>query len=357
MSDERYMARALELAEKGHCSVSPNPMVGCVLVKDGAIIGEGFHRRAGEPHAEIEALRSASVPVEGATAYVSLEPCAHHGRTAPCTPALIEAKVARVVVATRDPNHEAAGGVDRLREAGVVVDVGVLEPEARRLNETFLHSASTGRPFVLLKVGMSLDGKLATVGRRSKWITSEASRERSLRLREEYDAILVGAGTIEADNPQLTRRLGLATSITPWTRVVIDSAQGIPQGSAVLNDGGRTILYTANPDLYAPHDGLELQPYPLSGGAPTLSAVFNHLGSLGIRSVIVEGGSRIHTSLITGRLWQKMMLFIAPLVIGGAAAPPVFASEGIRDLAEAHRFRFDRVEQVGPDILVTAYPD
>lgn len=357
MGDERYMARALELAEKGRYSVSPNPMVGCVLVKDGAIIGEGFHLRAGEPHAEIEAIRSATSPVAGSTAYVSLEPCSHHGRTPPCTDALIAAKVARVVVATRDPNHEAAGGVEILREAGITVDLGTLEPEARRLNEIFLHSAATGRPFVLLKVGMSIDGKLATIGRRSKWITSDASRERSLHLREEYDAILVGAGTIEADDPQLTRRLGLSTSITPWTRVVLDSASGIPQSSAVLTDEGRTILYTSNPDHYEPREGLELQPYPLSGGPPSLSAVFDHLGSLGFRSVIVEGGSRIHTSLITGRLWQKMMLFVAPLVIGGAAAPAVFATEGIRDLAEAHRFRFDRVEQVGPDILVTAYPD
>jgi len=357
VNDERFMSRALELAEKGRCSVSPNPMVGCVVVRDGEIVGEGFHNRAGEPHAEIEALTSAPAAAVGATVYVSLEPCAHHGRTPPCTDALIEAGVSRVVVATRDPNREARGGVERLRDAGIVVDVGVLEPEAKKLNEIFLHSASTGRPFVLLKSGTSLDGKLATIDRKSKWITSDAARERSLRLREEYDAILVGAGTIETDDPQLTRRLGLSSSITPWTRVVVDSSRGIPPASTVLTDGGRTILFTTQPDRYVRSEGLEKRPLPMNGSEPDLSAVLDELGTLGIRSVIAEGGARIHTSLIANRLWQKMMLFVAPMVIGGGTAPSVFMSDGIRELTDAHRFRFDRVEQLGPDILITAYPD
>lgn len=351
------MARALEIAEEGRYSVSPNPMVGCVLVRDGEVIAEGHHRRAGEPHAEIEAIRAAGASVEGATVFVSLEPCSHHGRTPPCAEALVEAHVARVVVATRDPNREAAGGIETLRDAGITVDVGLLEAEARRLNETFLHSAATGRPFVLLKSGMSLDGKLATIDRKSRWITSEAARERSLRLREEYDAVLVGAGTVETDDPQLTRRLGLSTSVTPWTRVVVDSSRGIPPDSAVLTDEGRTILFTAQPDRYRHSPGLETRPLPLAYDGPDLAAVLEELGRLGVRSVIAEGGSRIHTSLITHGLWQKMMLFVAPLVIGGGTAPAVFMSDAIRELTDAHRFRFDRVEQLGPDILITAYPD
>jgi diaminohydroxyphosphoribosylaminopyrimidine deaminase/5-amino-6-(5-phosphoribosylamino)uracil reductase len=357
VNDERFMSRALELAEKGRFSTSPNPMVGCVIVRDGEVLGEGFHHRAGEPHAEIEALQNADGGVEGATAYVSLEPCSHHGRTPPCADALIEARIGRVVIATSDPSHDAGGGAERLRDAGVSVDVGVLDAEAKRLNEKFLHSAATGRPFVLLKSGMSLDGKLATIDRKSRWITSDAARQRSLQLREEYDAILVGAGTVETDDPQLTRRLGLSTSILPWTRVVVDSSKGIPPSSSVLRDGGRTILFTTHPERYPASRGLETRPLPVADDAPDLAAVLDQLGRIGVRSVIAEGGSRIHTSLIARRLWQKMMLFVAPLVIGGGTAPAVFMSDAIRELTDAHRFRFDRVEQLGPDILITAYPD
>lgn len=351
------MARALELAEKGRFSTSPNPMVGCVIVKGGEVIGEGFHLRAGEPHAEIAALAASTRVPAGATVYVSLEPCAHEGRTPPCTDALVDAKVARVVVATRDPNREAAGGVEILRDAGIAVDVGCLDVEARRLNEKFLHSATTGRPFVLLKSGMSLDGKLATVDRRSHWITSEPARARSLRLREEHDAILVGAGTIDADDPQLSRRLGLSSSIVPWTRVVVDSPDGISPGARVLTDGGRTLLFTAHPGRYRAAAGLELRAVPFAGGEIDLAAVLDELGARGIRSVIAEGGSQVHTSLINRGLWQKMMLFVAPMLLGGGEAPAVFMGKGVRELDDAHRFRFDAVERVGPDILITAYPD
>jgi diaminohydroxyphosphoribosylaminopyrimidine deaminase / 5-amino-6-(5-phosphoribosylamino)uracil reductase len=357
VTDERFMARALELAEGGRFSTSPNPMVGCVVVQGEEIIGEGFHLRAGEPHAEIAALAACRRDPAGATVYVSLEPCAHEGRTPPCTRALVDAKVARVVVATRDPNREAGGGVEILRDAGIAVDVGCLQAAARRLNEKFLYAASTGRPFVLLKSGMSLDGKLATVDRRSHWITSEPARERSLRLREEHDAILVGAGTIAADDPQLSRRLGLSSSIVPWTRVVVDSPEGIPRNARVLTDGERTLLFTGHPDRYHATVGLELRPVPFVDDAIDLEAVLDELGARGIRSVIAEGGSQVHTSLINCGLWQKMMLFVAPLLIGGREAPAVFMGEAVRELDDAHRFRFDAVERVGPDILITAYPD
>ena len=325
------MRRALDLAARGRYSVSPNPMVGCVIVRDGNVIAEGWHRRAGEPHAEIEALRD--VDARGATMFVTLEPCTHHGRTPPCVDAVIAAGIARVVIAMRDPHEVAAGGVEKLREAGIEVEVGVLESEARKLNEVFIHNVTHRRPFVLLKAGMTLDGKLATVVRDSRWISSEASRQKSLELREQYDAILAGAGTIRDDNPMLTRRLGLAS--TPWTRVILDRRHIAPADATVLTDGGNTIHITEDVDV---DDLLE------------------DLYTRGIQSLIVEGGSKIHTEFIRRQLWQKMIIFIAPMVVGGGDAPSIFGGEGVAKLADAYRFRFDHVEIVGSDLFVTAYP-
>ena len=329
---ETFMRRALDLARRGRFSVSPNPMVGCVIVRDGEVIAEGWHQRAGEAHAEIEALRNCDNP-EGATLVVNLEPCAHHGRTPPCTEAIVASGIARVVYATRDPVH---GGADTLRDAEVDVTGGVLEEEADRLNEKFLHAVTRRRPFVLLKAAMTLDGKLATVARESQWITGEESRQMSLALREEYDAILVGGGTIAADNPHLTRRLGWSTARAGWTRVVLDRDGVVPAGAHVLTDGGATVHIRAEVDLE------------------------QFLGDLyekaGIQSVIVEGGSVVHSELIRRNLWQKMIIFVAPMIVGGAAAPSIFAGDGVARLTEAYRFRFDRIEAVGSDLMITAYP-
>jgi len=329
---EDLMRRALDLAARGRYSVSPNPMVGCVIVRDGNVIGEGWHHRAGEPHAEIEALRGCDA--RGATMIVTLEPCAHHGRTPPCVDAIVDAGVARVVVAMRDPHDAAGGGIEKLREAGIEVTTGVLEPEARRLNETFIHAVTHRRPFVLLKAGMTLDGKLATVTGESQWITSEASRERSLALREEYDAILVGGGTVRADNPRLTRRLGLNTSAAGWTRVILDRSSVVSLDATVLTDGGPTIHITRDADLDELLAGLYGQ---------------------GIHSVIVEGGSTVLSEFIRRGMWQKMILFVAPMVVEGATAPSIFRGEGIAKLTDAPRFRFDRVETVGEDLMITLY--
>lgn len=324
------MRRALDLAARGRYSVSPNPMVGCLIVRDGTVIAEGWHHRAGEPHAEIEALRD--VDARGATMIVTLEPCVHYGRTPPCADAIIAAGITRVVIAMRDPHEVAAGGVEKLREAGIEVVTGVLEAEARKLNEVFVHAVTNRRPFVVLKAGMTLDGKLATVTRESRWITSEAARQKSLELREEYDAILAGAGTIRDDNPQLTRRLGLAS--TPWTRIILDRRCIVPSNATVLTDGGSTIHITEDADL------------------DTLLA---DLYKRGIHSLIVEGGSNIHSQFIRRGLWQKMLIFIAPMVVGGAQAPSIFSGEGVAKLADAYRFMFDRVEIVGSDVMVAAY--
>jgi diaminohydroxyphosphoribosylaminopyrimidine deaminase/5-amino-6-(5-phosphoribosylamino)uracil reductase len=325
------MHRALDLAARGRYSVSPNPMVGCIIVRDGNVIAEGWHRRAGEPHAEIEALRSVD-DARGATMFVTLEPCVHHGRTPPCVAPIIAAGIARVVIAMRDPHAIAAGGIEQLRDAGIEVVTGVLESEARKLNEIFIHAVTLRRPFVLLKAGMTLDGKLATVTRESRWITSDAARQKSLELREQYDAILVGAGTILDDNPQLTRRLGLAS--TPWTRIILDRRRIVSADATVLTDGGKTLHITDDVDL------------------DTLLA---DLYGRGIHSLIVEGGSNVLSSFIRQQFWQKMIVFIAPMFVGGADAPSIFGGEAVGELANAYRFRFDEVQGLGKDLAITAY--
>ena len=346
--NEEFMRRALYLAEQGRYSTSPNPMVGCVIVRDGAVIAEGWHRKAGQPHAEIEALRSCA-DARGATIYVNLEPCAHEGRTPPCAAAVIAAKPARVVVAMRDPHDVVDGrGIAAIREAGIEVIEGVCEGEARRLNEKFLWSVTHNLPFVTLKAAMTLDGKLATVARESQWITSEAAREKSLALREEHDAILVGGGTVRADNPRLTRRLGLAD--TQWTRVVLDGDGDVPPHSQILTDGGRTLLFTSNPSA---HSGPEVVPIE---GRPDLLVIFSALHARGIRSLLVEGGAVVHSDVIRLGLWQKMVLFVAPMIVGGGDAPSIFSGEAVTRLTEAYRFRFDRAEFVGADLMITAYP-
>jgi diaminohydroxyphosphoribosylaminopyrimidine deaminase/5-amino-6-(5-phosphoribosylamino)uracil reductase len=355
--DEIYMRRALELAGKGRYGTSPNPMVGCVIVLDGRIIGEGFHSRAGEAHAEIEALRNCCESPAGATVYVTLEPCSHEGRTGPCADALIAAGVARVVAAVGDPDSLVDGaGFRKLAEAGISVETGLLSREAETMNEVFLYAARHRSPFVILKAAVTLDGKLATVDRDSHWITGETARERSLGLREEVDAILVGGGTVKADDPQLTRRLGLSRSITPWMRVVVDADGDLSPAARLLSDGGRTLLFTTHPQNYVQSDALEVIGASATAGRIDLDWVFQQLYDRGIRSLLVEGGSLLHSDLIVRRLWQKMIVFIAPMVIGGGSAPALFGGEAIVRLTDAYRFRFDRAEMVGDDVMIVGYP-
>jgi diaminohydroxyphosphoribosylaminopyrimidine deaminase/5-amino-6-(5-phosphoribosylamino)uracil reductase len=332
--DEHFMRRALELAERGRYGVSPNPMVGAVLVRDGVVIAEGWHQRAGDAHAEVDALRQCS-DARGATLYVNLEPCVHHGRTPPCSDALLTAGIRRVVIAMLDPHERAGGGAARLREAGIDVVTGVLELEARRLNEVFVHAVTAQRPFVVLKAGMTFDGKLATIERESKWITSAAARDQSLLLRETYDAIAVGGGTVLADDPQLTRRLGRNTSIQPWLRVILDRDRVVPPSARVLTDGGQTLHITDDVDL-----------------GELLASLYQR----GVQSLLVEGGSVLHSELLRRKLWQKMIVFVAPAIVGGAAAPAFYSGEPARRLTDALRFRFDRVEMVGEDLMIVAYP-
>ena len=354
---DSLMRRAIELAWQGRWSTSPNPRVGCLIVRDGRILGEGWHRRAGEPHAEVQALHACTQSPEGATAYVNLEPCSHHGRTPPCVDSLIAAGIARVVVALEDPNPLVAGeGIRRLTEAGIEVTVGTGVREAERVNETFLHSMRTGLPYVILKAGLTLDGKLATITRRSRWITSEDSRLRSLELREEADAILVGAGTISADDPELSRRIGRNDSAQPWLRVVLDSPDGIPAASRVLNDGAPTLVFSPRASGSTSRQGVEWIEMPCDGDEIDIRSVLRNLHARSIRSVIVEGGGRVHASFLEQRLWQRMELFIAPIIVGGSEAPSMFPVRGVPQLSDAISVHFDSVEHLGRDIHVVARP-
>ena len=344
------MRRALELASNGRYGVSPNPMVGCVIVRDGVVVAEGWHRRAGEAHAEVDALSRCS-DARAATLYVTLEPCSHHGRTPPCADAVIASGVKRVVAAMSDPNETVAGrGFERLRSAGIDVTTGVCEGDARRLNERYVWSITEKLPFVLVKAAMSIDGKLATTGGESQWITGEEAREKSLVLREEFDAILVGGGTIKADNPRLTRRLGLAA--TPWTRVVLDGDGEVPPHAQVFGDGTRTLLFTSRPPL----DAAQSVEVVRVEGRVDIRTVLGELYARGITSVIIEGGPVVMAEILARDLWQKMVLFVAPMFIGGSATHSIFGATPAPRLTDARRFRFDRIESVGKDLMITAYP-
>lgn len=356
------MARALELAARARGRTSPNPMVGAVVVSGGVVVGEGFHAKAGDPHAEALALRQAGEAARGADLYVSLEPCAHQGRTPPCVDAIVEAGVVRVFASMRDPNPLVDGrGLARLRRAGVKVSVGLLAAEAARLNEVYCRHVTTGLPHVTLKIGMSLDGKTATRSGDARWITGEESRRRVHELRNVTDAVLVGIGTVLADDPDLTTRLPGAECRHP-DRVVIDSHLRIPNKARVLahRNKGRTIL-VAGPN--APEARvrelreLGAEVIVVDGGERRVepAAVMARLARLGVTSVLIEGGSEIAASCLEAGVVDKIVFFIAPLIIGGREAPPVIGGRGAGPLDEALRLHDVRWSAAGGDIMVEAY--
>ncbi len=356
------MARALELGAGARGRTSPNPLVGAVLVRSEEIVGEGYHARAGELHAEAIALTQAGSAAAGADLYVNLEPCSHHGRTPPCADAIIQAGVRRVFAAMRDPNPKVDGsGIKRLQAAGIKVHVGLLGAEAVRLNEVYCTNMTTGLPHVTLKIGMSLDGKTATRTGEARWITGEASRKRVHEMRDTIDAVLVGIGTILADDPDLTTRLAGADCRHP-DRVVIDSHLRIPSRARVLShrNRGRTILI-AGP--HAPEArvrelrALGAEVIVVDGGERRvdLRLVVERLYALGITSVLIEGGSEIAASSLEAGIVDKLVFFIAPLLIGGRDAPPVIGGRGIGPLAQAARLRGVRWNTVGEDIMVEGY--
>lgn len=344
-ADAAWMRRALDLAERGRGTVSPNPLVGCVLVRDGVVVGEGYHARAGKAHAEIEALEQAGTDAAGATAYVTLEPCNHTGRTGPCSARLLDAGVKRVVVAVEDPHPEAGRGAATLRAAGVPVDIGVGEEAARRQNEVFFHALAHRRPFVVAKAAVSVDGRIAAADGTSQWLTGEEARARAHRLRGEMDAIVIGSGTVLADDPHLTVR-GVDAGAEPAAG---DPAAGDPADQplrVVLDRRGRVPSDARMLDGAAPSLVLD------SGGVPEAVA---RLWDRGIRSMLVEGGAQVVGAFLRAGLVDRLVVHVAPLLLGESGRP-MLSGDDIATLADAPRFHLDTVEQVGDDAILWLSP-
>lgn len=350
------MNEALVLARKGLGRTSPNPAVGCAIVKDGEIVGRGWHKKAGGPHAEIEALKEAGAKAKGATMYVTLEPCCHQGKTGPCTKAIIEAGITKVVVATRDPNQIVCGrGCEELRLAGIEVETGLLEEVAKRLNEAFEKYITTKTPFVVAKAALTLDGKMSAADGSSKWISCEESRRAGHGLRNIYDAIMVGANTLIKDNPLLTCRIeGGRNPI----RVVIDSVLKVPLNAKVFNKEARTIVFTTTnaPKKRAAElkrKGVEVVVFSSKKKEVDLRKVMKELGKREIMSVMIEGGPTLLGSAFDAGLVDKVMFFIAPKVLGEGTS---IRGNKIKDIKDA--IQLDKVETygIGSDLLVLGYP-
>lgn len=349
-ADQQFMARALELAARGLNTTTPNPRVGCVLVKDGVVVGEGWHERAGEPHAEANALREAGAAARGATAYVTLEPCSHHGRTPPCADALIDVGVARVVAAMRDPNPLVAGeGLARLELAGIEVGLGLMEDEARELNIGFVSRMTRGRPWLRLKVAASLDGKTALINGQSQWITGPEARRDGHAWRARSCAILTGSGTVGADDPSLTVR-DVPCSRQPL-RVIVDSRLQTPPTARALAGEGALIFSAVEGGV----PGAEVVVAPDDKGKVDLAAMMAELGRRGINEVLVEGGVQLNGSLLSAGLVDELLVYQAPLVIGNTARG-MFDLPQLTDLAGARRLRFVDSCRLGDDLRLLVRP-
>ncbi|WP_225578286.1 bifunctional diaminohydroxyphosphoribosylaminopyrimidine deaminase/5-amino-6-(5-phosphoribosylamino)uracil reductase RibD [Rhodanobacter sp. 7MK24] len=350
--DHQHMAHALRLAERGLYTTQPNPRVGCVIAHGDEVVGSGWHRRAGEPHAEVHALREAGERVRGATAYVTLEPCAHHGRTPPCTDALVAAGVARVVIAAEDPFPQVAGrGIAKLRAAGMTVDAGLLRDEARELNVGFFSRLERGRPFVRLKLAMSLDGRTALANGESKWITGEAARADGHRWRARSSAILTGSGTVLADDPHLTVRLPVAEAFATPLRVVLDRDLRVPAHFHVMDATAPTLcIHDAQraPPTVAPasvrHAGVLLD----GNGRLDLNAVLALLARLEVNELHVEAGSRLGGALLVAGLVDELLLYVAPVLLGDLACP-LLELPPLASMAERWRLAVVEQRQVGVD--------
>jgi len=352
--DRALMRRALALAERGLFTTTPNPRVGCVIARDGEVIGEGFHERAGGAHAEIAALADARAQgrdPRGGTAYVTLEPCDHHGRTPPCADALLDAGLARVVVAMHDPNPVAARGAQRLRAAGVAVDVGLLEDEARELNVGFVSRVTRGRPWVRAKVATSLDGRTALASGESRWITGEAARADGHGWRARACAILTGVGTVRQDDPALTVR-AVATPRQPL-RVVVDRHAQVPPEARVLADD-RALLVTAGPRHPGWPASLESIALPDAHGRVDLPALMRALAERGINEVHVEAGARLNGALLEAGLVDELLLYVAPSVIGDPARGAFARATPLASLAAGSRFELVAVDRIGSDLRIRA---
>lgn len=361
LTDETYMKLALELARSAQGQTGINPVVGCVIVKDGRIVGMGAHLKRGTEHAEIHALNMAGAQAEGATAYVTLEPCSHYGKTPPCAERLVREKVKRVVAAAVDPNPQVAGaGLAILRNHGIETEAGLLAEESEQLNEAFHKYITTRRPFVTLKTASTLDGKIAAKSGDSKWITNEASRAYVHTLRHRNQGIMVGVGTVAADDPELNTRLDVP-GLQP-IRIVVDSKLRIPPSAKVLRslDTNPTIVLTTESAPAAKRaelEGLGVRVIPCGDGPGVdLETAMDCLGELEIGTILLEGGGTLNGAMLEKRLVDKIALFFAPKIIGGTAAPGSFQFEGYSRMADAVRLSRLSVERFGDDVCITGYP-
>jgi diaminohydroxyphosphoribosylaminopyrimidine deaminase/5-amino-6-(5-phosphoribosylamino)uracil reductase len=353
--DHAFMARALRLAERGLCTTTPNPRVGCVVVRDGTVVGEGWHERAGEPHAEVHALRAAGERARGATVYVSLEPCSHQGRTPPCVDALIQGGVTRVVAAMQDPNPRVAGaGLGQLRAAGIATQCGVLEAEARELNIGFVSRMTRGRPWVRMKIAASLDGKTALLNGKSQWITGPDARRDGHRLRARACAVLTGFGTVRDDDPRLTVR-DVEVSRQPL-RVVVDSRLETPLDAKVL-EGGNVLVFAAIADRarIAALEQRGAQVIVLANAAHKvdLEAMLAELGRRELNEVHIEAGFKLNGSLLKASVVDELVMYLAPCLLGDAARG-LFDLPALGDLAQRRPLAIRDVRQVGDDLRIVA---
>ena len=359
MDDEKWMKRALRLAEAGKGRTSPNPLVGAILVKRGKRVGEGYHAKIGEAHAEIVALRQAGNKARGAVLYVNLEPCTHYGRTPPCVPQVIKAGVKRVVIGMKDPNPVVNGkGIEALKKVGLDIEVGVLEKECRRLNEAFCKYILKKQPFVVLKVAATLDGKIATRNGDSKWISGEASRRLVHKIRNQVDGVLVGVGTILRDDPLLTARRKEGRE--PY-RIVLDSRLKIPAEAKVFEHSASEVIL-ATTEL-APHEkverlekrGVQVLITDSKEGRVDLRSCLTKLAEIGVMNLLVEGGSQVNGSFLDEGLIDKFLLFLSPRLMGDPKALGIFDGRGVSNLTEAIALKEINTKRIGEDLFVEGY--
>ncbi len=357
------MRRALELAQRARGRTSPNPMVGALVVRRGKIVGEGYHSRAGHPHAEIEALRRAGDKARSADLYVNLEPCCHFGRTPPCTDAIIQAEIKRVFVGMKDPNSQVSGkGLRSLKAKGIVVVSGVLKEECLKLNESFIKVMKTGMPFVILKTAMSLDGKIATRSGDSRWITGKLARNHVHKIRNQVDAILVGTETVLKDNPRLTCRLETGAVKHP-VRIILDRRNRIPLTAKVFkNSRFQKVIYVTGPDISSRrlktlvYRKVEILNGKSSKNGFHIKPLLKELANRGMNSILIEGGAELNASVVKAGVVDRVVAFISPVLIGGTQAPGFLGGQGVMKVNDAMNLKDIVVTKIGEDLMVEATP-